>query len=149
MPNREECVAALKLVLGQIPNQAGKVTRQFKTIKEVPAPKFPYILIEDDGSETITPKSNCFADISFNVSVWGYIKASQELSSKINEFDRLIKETVWKDFINKASGVTVGAGIILIEILPIIQRSGTEMNPFGFFERPYKIHYEAQYINGL
>lgn len=149
MPNKEECIAALKLVLEQIPNQAGKVTRQFKTIKEIPAPKFPYVIVEDDGDEIITPKSGGFANVSVDVNIWGYVRASKDLSSKINEFDRLIKETVWKDFINKVSGVTVKAGITLIEILPIVQRSGTEMNPFGFFERPYRIHYEALYINGL
>lgn len=146
---RENCVIALKNVLEQIPNQAGKVSRQFKTLKEIAGPQFPYILIEDDGNEEIEPLSGGFAHVSFEVNVWGYLKSVKDLSSEINEFDRLIKETVWKDFRNKVSGVLLDAGVQSVEIMPLSQRSGTEMNPLGFFERPFKLFYEPQYINGL
>jgi hypothetical protein len=124
------------------------VTRQFKSILELSTENLPAIIIEDDGEETITEKSGDFANIAFIVSIIGYVRTTNDLSTALNELDQLTKTALGQDFLN-SSGIMRTAGLSGFRILPLAERSGTESKPNAFFEREVEITYEGRLSTGL
>ncbi len=147
MADRESSLVALGEVL--INTEGIKlVTRQFKNIDDLSTENIPAIIIEDDGEETITEKSGDFADITFIVSLIGYINTKVDPSTALNELDQLTKTALGQDFLN-SSGLMRTAGLSGFRILPLVERSGTEIAPYGFFEREVEITYEGRLSTGL
>lgn len=147
MADRESSIVALTNVLEETEG-INFVTREFKTIDEISVKQFPAIIIEDDGAETIEDKSGGFADVAFIVSVIGYIHKTKNPSTALNELDRLTKKALGLDFLDSA-GFMRSAGMSGFRILPLIERSGTDIAPLGFFERHIELTYEGQLKEGL
>jgi len=139
--DRESALVALSTLLGAIPIVGG-VSRQFEAVDEIPATALPYIIIEDDGAETITMKTGDFADVEIDVSVIGYVQSALSLSTSLNELDVAIKTAV-------AGDRTLGGIVQHVSIEPTQERSGTQFKPYGWFIRPLKIMYEGRYSLGL
>jgi len=146
--SREAALASLATLLDTISTANGytldvkRVTRQFMAIDEMASTELPAIIIEDDGSEDIIRKTGDFADVSFVVSVIGYVNAAAALSTAMNELDLAIKKAV-------ASDRTLGGTVAHVLIEPQSERSGTQFQPYGWFNRPLKIMYEGRYSEGL
>lgn len=124
------------------------VTREFKTIKEISTPMFPTIIIEDDGAEEIDWKSGDFADVMFTVSIIGYVNKAKDVSQALNELDVLLKKALGTDFLS-STGVMRSAGISGFRVMPLVERSGSETTPYGFFEREIQLTYESRLSLGL
>ena len=147
MADRESCVAALKNVLNETEG-IKFVTREFKGIDELAVTQFPAIIIEDDGEEDITYKTGDFADISFGVSIIGYIRSMEDPSTKLNELDKLTKKALGVDFLD-SSGFMMTAGLSGFSILPLVERIGSAIAPLALFERTVQLTYESRLSEGL
>ena len=147
MADRESCIVALANVLEETEG-INFVTREFVTIDEVSVKQFPAIIIEDDGAEAIDDKSNGFANVAFIVSIIGYIHKTKDPSTALNELDKLTKKALGVDFLD-STGFMRTAGMSGFRILPLVERSGTDIAPLGFFERPIELTYEGQLSEGL
>ncbi len=119
------------------------VSREFLTIEEVPAKAKKVIVMEDEGPEDdIRYTSSDFADVDFTVSLWCYIETNENLSTEMNEFDRKIKALL-------GSNRKLNDKAYSSQILPLTEKSGTELNPWGYFVRPLRIQYEGSVLDGL
>ena len=147
MADREKSIAALVTVL-QAVDTVKAVTREFKTIKEIAATAFPTIIIEDDGREEIEYKTGDFADIKFTISIIGYVSKAKNTTTAVNELDVETKKALGVDFLS-STGVMRSAGVSGFRILPLVERSGSEIAPYGFFEREIELTYESQLSLGL
>jgi len=146
--DRESCMSALYQVLTNVEG-IKKVTREFVQITQVGAPNFPCVIIEDDGKEEIFYKTGDFADITFTVSIIGYINSSKgQTSQNINALDKLVKKTLGTDFLD-SSGIMRSAGLAGFRIRELVERSGSEIAPYGFFEREIELTYESRLQDGL
>jgi len=146
--SREAALVSLATLLGTISTANGytldvkKVTRQFQAVDEMANTELPALIIDDNGAETIVRKTGDFADVSFDVSVIGYVNAAAQLSTSINELDLAVKKAV-------ASDRTLGGTVAHVLIEPLKDRSGTQFQPYGWFDRPLRIMYEGRYSAGL
>jgi len=122
------------------------ISRQFTPITKVPSVGFPAVLIEDDGPETIQLKSSGFANVSFEVSLIGYVRSKDSISTSLNELDTELKKAI-------AADPTLGGTVARVTIMPYKDRSGSQFAaeglPYGYFERPIKIQYEGRAIDGF
>ena len=147
MADRESSIVALANVLEET-DFINFVSREFITIDEVSTKQFPAILIEDDGKEEIENKSGGFADVAFTISIIGYINKTKDPSTALNELDKLTKKALGLDFLD-STGFMRTAGLSGFRILPLVERSGTDIAPLGFFEREIELTYEGQLKEGL
>lgn len=147
MPDRESCIVALANVLEETEG-INAVLRQFIHINEVANNQFPAIIIEDDGKEEIENKSGDFSDVAFTISIIGYVHKTKDLSTALNELDKLTKEALGLDFLD-STGFMRSAGLAGFRILPLVERSGTESAPLAFFEREVELTYEGRLSTGL
>lgn len=145
---REASLVKLETLLNTITVANGyavtvsKVLRQFKEIDDIANTSFPCLIIEDDGEETITRKTGGFADVTYTVHIFGYVKDANNLSTAMNNLDTSLKKAIGSD-------VTLGNTVVYVEVMPYVERSGTEHHPHGFFVRPLEITYEGQTSEGL
>ncbi|MCK5615536.1 hypothetical protein KAR91_77445 [Candidatus Pacearchaeota archaeon] len=122
---------------------ADLVDRQFLTLEEVPDNTKKVIIIEDEGPEDdIRYTSSDSADVEFTATLWCYVDAEENLASEMNNFDKAIKALLGSN--RKLNGKAFSS-----QILPLSDKSGTEMKPLGFFARPIRIQYEGSVTDGL
>ena len=122
--------------------------RVFKNIDDMATNQLPAIIIEDDGEETFEEKSGDYVDVAFVISVIGYIHSTKNPSTVLNELDQLTKTALGQDFLD-SSGFMRTAGLSGFRILPLVERSGTDIAPYGFFEREVELTYEGRLSTGL
>lgn len=145
---REAALVAIEKLLKGININDGfevnvkKVDRQFQDIDQLSNADFPALIIEDDGEETITRKTGGFADVTFTCHIYGYVKDNLALSTAMNKLDVSLKKAIGLD-------TTLGNTVVYVEVMPYIERSGTEHAPHGYFIRPLEITYEGQTAQGL
>ncbi|MCK5610645.1 hypothetical protein KAR91_52720 [Candidatus Pacearchaeota archaeon] len=122
---------------------ADLVDRQFLTKEEIPDSAKKVIIMEDEGPENdINYTSSDFADVDFTVNLWCWVTAEENLASEMNRFDKKIKALFGSNRkINKLAFSS--------QILPLADKSGTEMKPLGYFVRPLRIQYEGSVKDGL
>ena len=119
------------------------VSRDFVTVEEIQARHKKVIILEDEGAEDgIQYTSSDFADVEFTVTLWCYVETNENLSAEMNEFDRKIKALLGSN--RKLNGKAFSS-----QILPLSDKSGTELKPWGFFARPLRIQYEGSVTDGL
>ena len=145
---RESILAALKAVLEDIKTGNGytlsvaHVSRQWKQVEDISSQQLPAVLIIDDGPEEIEENTGDVADVSFIVSLIGYVEDHENPSTALNELDVAVKKAV-------ATNETLGGLITLIEIQPYRTRDVSTLPPFAWFDRPVKIYYEGTFSEGL
>ena len=140
--NKETVIVELFSILNAS-GLADLVSRDFFTIEEVPATAKKTIIIEDEGAEDdIRYTSSDLADVEFTVTLWCYIESNENLAAEINEFDRKIKALLGSN--RKLNGKAYSS-----QILPLADKSGTELKPWGYFARPLRIQYEGSVTDGL
>lgn len=145
---REASLVKLEALLNTISTGNGysvtvkKVSRQFEDIDSIANTSFPCLIIEDDGEEEITRKTGGFADVTFTVHIFGLVKEANNLSTAMNSLDVSLKKAIGSD-------ITLGNTVVYVEVMPYIERSGTEHRPHGYFVRPLEITYEGQTGDGL
>lgn len=147
MADRESSIVALANVLKETEG-INSITREFKTFQEISNKSFPAIIIEDDGREEIEDKSGGFADVEFVISIIGYVNQTKNTSTALNELDKTVKKALGLDFLDP-TGFMRTAGLSGFRIMPLVERSGTDIAPFGFFEREILLTYEGQLKEGL
>jgi hypothetical protein len=146
--NRETSLSALVSVLEGV-EALKAVSREFRDIRQVASTQFPMVIIEDDGKEEIINKSGDYSDIVFTISIIGYINNKKgHTSQKLNELDVLVKKTLGVDFLD-SSGVMRSAGLEGFRIKELVERSGSEIAPYGWFEREIELRYESRLSLGL
>lgn len=119
------------------------IDRDFMTPEELPSNAKRSILMEDEGAEDdIRYTSSDFADVEFTVTLWCYVESNENLAAEMNEFDRKIKALLGSN--RKLNGKAYSS-----QILPLADKSGTEMRPWGRFARPLRIQYEGSVTDGL
>ncbi len=118
-----------------------KVSRDFFDAgdESIPVTHYPCLIIVDDGQEEIEHLSGLRANVSFDVSIFGYAHGSN-ISTKINKLDKALKIALLSD-------VTLGGLVDGIIVKPYIERS-TKNRPYGRFERPVTVTYEGEAESG-
>ena len=140
--DKETILEALESIINAS-RLADLVDRQFLTVEEIPDNTKKVIIIEDEGPEDdIRYTSSDFADVEFTVTLWCYVDAEENLASEMNKFDKKIKALLGSN--RKINNLAFSS-----TILPLSDKSGTEMKPLGFFARPLRIQYEGSVKDGL
>lgn len=147
MADREQSIVSIVNVLKAVPT-IKLVTRQFQHFSKLGKSQFPCVIVEDDGNEEIEYKSGGYANITFSINLIGYVSDPKTLSTSLNQLDVLVKKTLGADFLN-STGVMRSAGLIGFTVKPLVERSGTESNPYGHFIREIELEYEGQLSEGL
>lgn len=148
MASREAALVALETLLKTIKTANGYaldvnyVTRQFDSYDQLSAGQFPALLIEDDGPEDIQWTTAGGADVYFETRIIGYVNTATTLATAINALDVELKKALYSD-------ETFSGTIMHCTILPLLERSGSALNPYGYFIRPVRIGYRADSSAGL
>lgn len=154
MADKEESVIALINVLKGAP-EFKDVGRQFKTFEELSDEEFPQLIVEEDeGEESIIYTSGGFGNVTFIVNIVGYVYDADNIASAINALDKLVKKQLGLDFLITPThpaedSIMRVAGLIGFKINPLTSKSGSEMNPYGWFVRPIQLEYQGIVSEGL
>ena len=150
--DKETCVASLVTVL-QAVQGINKVGRQFKTFDEISEADFPYVAVEEDegGEISLDYTSGGFVNVTFNVNVIGYVNASKNLATELNNLDKLVNGSLGADFIAtpRSNSIMRAAGLIGFRIEPLIEKTGTEYNPYASFVRPIQLEFQGLVSEGF
>lgn len=149
--DKETSVASLVTIL-QAVQGIKKVGRQFKTFEEIAEPDFPYVAVEEDesGEVSLIYTSGGFVNVTFNVNVIGYVNASKNIATALNNLDKLVNGSLGADFIvSPADSIMRASGLIGFKIQPLSQKTGTEFNPFASFVRPIQLEFQGRVSEGF
>lgn len=154
MADKEQSIVSLIEVLKTAPS-IKRIGRQFKTFEEISNEDFPQIIVEEDeGERSIIYTSGGFGNVTFIVNILGYVRDDKNLATAINALDKLVKKQLGLDFQitpthSADDSLMRSAGLIGFEIKPLSSKSGTEMNPYGWFVRPIQLEYQGILSEGL
>lgn len=152
MNDKESSIVSLVTVLQAVQGVA-KVGRQFMTFEEIPEPHFPYIAVEEEesGEVSLIYTSGGFVNVTFIVNVIGYVNASKNLATEVNNLDKLVNGALGSDFnaMPRSDSIMRSAGLIGFTIHPLSKKTGTEFNPYGAFTRPVQLKFQGQVSDGF
>ena len=150
--DKESSIASLVTVLQAVQGIA-KVGRQFKTFEEIAEPEFPYVAVEEEesGEVSVIHTSGGFVNVTFVANVIGYVNASKNLATQLNNLDKLVNGALGADFtaMPRSDSIMRSAGLIGFIIQPLSRKTGTEFNPYAAFTRPVELEFQAQVSEGF
>lgn len=138
---REQILNRIETLLKTIPS-VKLVTREFVPIDDIASTQFPALIIEDDGAEKFFHKTGGVADVTFDISIIGYVNQLKGVSTTLNILDVELKKAI-------ASNLRLDGLVSTVRIMPYKTRSGSKFAPYGFFDRPLQITYEGTLVGGL